>query len=301
MIFLRRLLLLSLVLSLPVLLPNSGFAQAPSAKVLRAGAATSNITPPLGERVIGGFAPFPSTNIHDELHARCLVLDNGETKLAIVICDNLGIRKDVYTEVRELVGQETDLSPENILLAATHTHSATPSSSETYRPLLVRRIADCIRRANQNLEPAKIGWSSVDEPSEVFNRRWYVTDPELTRNPFGGVDKVRMNPPRGSKVLIKPAGPIDPEVSFISVQTTEGRPLALLGNYSLHYVGGVNRGEVSSDYFGIFSNRIGELIGAKEHYSHPPFVGMMSNGTSGDINNINFPILGRSVTNATRR
>lgn len=239
--------------------------------------------------MIGGFVPFPSTNIHDELHARCLVLDNGQTKFAIVICDNLGIRKDVYAEVRELVAKETDLSPASILLAATHTHSATPSSSETYQPLLIRRIADCIRRANENLEPAKIGWSSVDEPSEVFNRRWYVTDPELTRNPFGGVDKVRMNPPRGSKVLIKPAGPIDPEVSFISVQTTEGRPLALLGNYSLHYVGGVNRGEVSSDYFGIFSNRIGELIGAEQHYSHPPFVGMMSNGTSGDINNINFP------------
>ena len=289
MIVCRRLLLLSLVLSLLGLLPNSGFAEERSAKVLRAGAATSNITPPLGERVIGGFVPFPSTNIHDELHARCLVLDNGLTKLAIVICDNLGIRKDVYAEVRELVAKETDLSPANILMAATHTHSATPSSSETYQPLLVRRIADCIRRANENLEPAKIGWSSVDEPSEVFNRRWYVTDPKLRRNPFGGVDEVRMNPPRGNKALIKPAGPIDPEVSFISVQTIEGRPLALLGNYSLHYVGGVNKGEVSSDYFGIFSNRIGELIGVENHYSHSPFVGMMSNGTSGDINNINFP------------
>jgi len=289
MIACRQIVLMLLVSSLLGFATNSIFAQEQSGKVFKAGAATSNITPPLGERVIGGFAPFPSTNIHDELHARCLVLENGQTKIAIVICDNLGIRKDVYAEVRELVTKETDLSPANILMAATHTHSATPSSSETYRPLLVRRIADCIRRANENLEPAKIGWSSVDEPSEVFNRRWYVTDPELCRNPFGGIDEVRMNPPRGNKALVKPAGPIDPEVSFISVQTKEGRPLALIGNYSLHYVGGVNRGEVSSDYFGIFSERIGELIGAEDHYSHPPFVGMMSNGTSGDINNINFP------------
>ncbi|MBD3675837.1 MAG: neutral/alkaline non-lysosomal ceramidase N-terminal domain-containing protein [Planctomycetaceae bacterium] len=269
--------------------PVVGMSQDADGKVLRAGAAKSNITPPLGERVIGGFAPFPSTNIHDELHARCLILDNGVTKLGFVICDNLGIQKDIYNDVRKLIAEETDFPAENLLMAATHTHSATPSSSETYRPLLVRRIADCIRRALQNMEEAKIGWGGVDEPSEVFNRRWYVTDPELRRNPFGGIDEVRMNPPRGGKQLIKPAGPIDPEVSFISVQTKDGRPLALLGNYSLHYVGNVERGEISSDYFGIFSERIGELIGADDDFSHPPFVGMMSNGTSGDINNINFP------------
>lgn len=285
----RRLLLIPMILGMLIVSPAVGMSQDADGKVLRAGAAKSNITPPLGESVIGGFAPFPSTNIHDELHARCLILDNGTTKLGFVICDNLGIRKDVYDDVRKLIAEETDFPAENLLMAATHTHSATPSSSETYRPLLVRRIADCIRRALGNMEDAKIGWGSVEEPSEVFNRRWYVTDPELRRNPFGGIDEVRMNPPRGSKTLIKPAGPIDPEVSFISVQTKQGRPLALLANYSLHYVGGVNRGEISSDYFGIFSNRIGELIGAESHFSHPPFVGMMSNGTSGDINNINFP------------
>src|SRR6056297_1516256 len=285
----RRLLMIPMILGMLIVSPAVGMSQDADGKVLRAGAAKSNITPPLGESVIGGFAPFPSTNIHDELHARRLILDNGTTKLGFVICDNLGIRKDVYEDVRKLIAEETDFPAENLLMAATHTHSATPSSSETYRPLLVRRIADCIRRALGNMEDAKIGWGSVEEPSEVFNRRWYVTDPELRRNPFGGIDEVRMNPPRGSKTLIKPAGPIDPEVSFISVQTKQGRPLALLANYSLHYVGNVSRGEISSDYFGIFSERIGELIGADDHFSHPPFVGMMSNGTSGDINNINFP------------
>ena len=95
-----------------------------------------------------------------------------------------------------------------------------------------------------------------------------------------------MNPPRGNAALIKPAGPIDPEVSFLSVRTPDGQPIALLANYSLHYVGGVNKGDVSADYFGIFSNHISKLLGAQS--VQPPFVGMMSNGTSGDINNINF-------------
>ena len=145
----------------------------------RAGAATSNITPPLGERVIGGFAPFPATNVHDELHARCLILDDGTTQIGFVICDNLGIRREVYDAARELIAAETSIPPQNLLMAATHTHSATPSSSETYQPFLVRRIADTVRRALANLEPARIGWGSVEEPKEVFNRRWFVTDQEL--------------------------------------------------------------------------------------------------------------------------
>ena len=94
-------------------------------KILKAGAATSNITPPLGEAIVGGFKPFPATNVHDELHVRCLVLDNGETKIAFVICDSLGITEEVYQVARDFIKAETDLPPENILMAATHTHSAT--------------------------------------------------------------------------------------------------------------------------------------------------------------------------------
>jgi hypothetical protein len=61
----------------------------------RAGAATSNITPPLGGGVIGGFVPFPATHVHDELHARCLVVDDGKTQLALVVLDLLGIHRSV--------------------------------------------------------------------------------------------------------------------------------------------------------------------------------------------------------------
>jgi hypothetical protein len=176
------------------------------------------------------------------------------------------------------------------MMAATHTHSSVSSSSDAYKPKLARGIADAVIAANKNLQPARIAWGAADEPTEVFNRRWFVSDPELLKNPFGGTDKVRMNPGRGHKALIEPAGPIDPQIAFVSVQTPAGKPLALLANYSLHYVGGVVKGQLSADYFGIFSRRIGELIGADD-----VFVGMLSNGTSGDINNINFP------TKATKR
>jgi hypothetical protein len=271
----------TLITSVPIATANDA-----ADRVFRAGAAMVDITPPLGEMVIGGFAPFPATEIHDKLYAKCLVLDDGQTQIALVICDNLGIIREVYDEARELIAKESKLPGDNILMAATHTHSGTRARLSKYRPIVVRGIAAAVRQASENLEPAKIGWGSVDEPTEVFNRRWFISDPEHRKNPFGGIDKVRMNPPRGNPALEKPAGPIDPEISFVSVQATSGRPIALLANYSLHYVGGVNKGDVSADYFGVFSRRIAELLDTGD--TNPPFVGMLSNGTSGDINNINF-------------
>ena len=266
------------------------------ARVFRAGAVTSNITPPLGELIVGGWKPFAAEHVHDELYARCLVLDDGQSKLAIVLCDNVGIPGEVFDLAKQLVREATGRPQSHLLFASTHTHSATTARGPSkviwqdeltdYQKFLAKRISDGVRRALNQLEPARIGWGKVDEPSEVFNRRWHVSDLALLSNPFGGVDQVRMNPPRASAALDRPAGPIDPEISFISVQSLTGRPIALLANYSLHYVGGVRSGEVSADYFGYFAQFVAEKLGAVDQT--PPFVGILSNGTSGDINNINF-------------
>ena len=106
-------------------------------------------------------------------------------------------------------------------------------------------------------------------------------------DPFGQTtDRVKMNPPRASSDLIEPAGPIDPEVRFLIVRSMEGHPIALLANYSLHYVGATGGGAISADYFGAFATKIAAVLSSPEQ--DPPFVGILSNGTSGDINNINF-------------
>jgi len=67
------------------------------------------------------------------------------------------------------------------------------------------------------------------------------------------------------------------------VQSAAGKPIALLANYSLHYVGGFP--ELSADYFAVFAEKIGGLLEADKD-----FVGIMSNGTSGNINNVNFRV-----------
>src|SRR5436305_6844281 len=90
-------------------------AEPPKAKMLRAGAATSNITPELGSPIVGGFVPFPATHIHDELHARCLVLDDGATKLVLVVCDLLGIDRLVSDEARAAIHKELGIPPANVL------------------------------------------------------------------------------------------------------------------------------------------------------------------------------------------
>ena len=108
----------------------------------------------------------------------------------------------------------------------------------------------------------------------------------LEYSPFGILDSVKMNPSFQHPDLVEPAGPIDPEVSFIAIKTLSDQPLAILANYSLHYVGRVASGAISADYFGAFGLSIAEYLGADT--SSSPFVAMMSNGTSGDINNFNY-------------
>ena len=275
------------------------------ARVFRAGAAVGDITPELGSIIIGGFNPTPAKHVHDPLQVRALVLDDGTSRLAVVVCDNIGLPREVCDEARRLTQERSGLDGARVLIAATHTHSAVTAGTETsigpnngrgpadiaaYQKLIATRVADTVQCAINRLEPARIGWGRGAEPTQVFNRRWHVADEALRRNPFGGVDTVRMNPPAGSPSLVRPAGPVDPEIPFISVQAPDGRPIALFATYSLHYVGGVPAGVVSADYFGLFCTRIGELLhaGRARDPGAPPFVGLLANGTSGDINNIDF-------------
>jgi hypothetical protein len=104
-------------------------------------------------------------------------------------------------------------------------------------------------------------------------------------NPFGEPDRAKMNPGH-RPTLLKPAGPVDPQIAFLALQRADGRPLGLLANYSLHYVGSLPRKHISADYFGIFADHIQQLLDADR--LDPPFIAAMSNGTSANINNINY-------------
>jgi hypothetical protein len=261
------------------------------AKRFRAGAHAQDITPqkfPIS--VNGGMADRQATGAHDRLHARCLVLDDGTTRIAFAVCDSCMIPREVTDVAKMLVQKATSIPPDRILISATHTHTAPTVAGVfqsdpdvAYQKYFAEKIAAGITMAHDRLAPAKIGWGVGSDPTQVFNRRWKVKPGSaLLADPFGkGTDKVKMNPGYLHSDLIEPAGPIDPDIAFISVQSPKGAPIALLANYSLHYVGGVPA--LSADYFAMFAERMAALLEADRN-----FVAIMSNGTSGNINNVNF-------------
>lgn len=256
---------------------------------LQAGAAAVCVTPPEGTSLLGYFMKIGDVKtVHDDLFAKALVLDDGQSRIALVICDMTVIGERTFGRAKKRIEQRIGLPGEHVMMASTHTHSACrvpllkSDQDLRYVDQLVEGLAEAVCRAVENLAPAEVAVGSVEVPEYAFNRRWYMKPESIPADPFGvKEDRVRFNPPRGHADLIKPAGPVDPEVSILAVRHTDGRPLAVLANYSLHYVGGFKRAEVSADYFGVFSRKIGELLDAES--VKPAFVGMMSNATSGNI------------------
>ncbi len=260
----------------------------------RAGAAVADIVPqefPIS--MLGSFSDRKATSAHDPLEVRAMVLDDGRTRIAIAVCDNCIIPRELTEAAKSLAAERTQIAAERMLISATHTHSAPAvvvlskiPVDARYTKLLVDKIAEAITVAESRLAPARAGWAVTPLPDHVFNRRWFLKEGAMDPNPFGHLDKVRMNPSAGSANLIRPAGPTDPDVSVLSLQSSDGKPLSLLANYSLHYVGGVPAGQLSADYFGEFTRQIQERLAPDAEPGQ--FVGILSNGTSGDINNINF-------------
>ncbi len=268
-------------------------ASAQDTSVFRAGAAKLDITPPLGCSLAGHLVDRKATHVHDPLHARSLVMEDGKTKIAIVICDLIGIAQSEVSEAKRLISEQTGIPPECVLIAGTHTHTGPAPEpclqsdpDPEYLKFLVVRIADSVRCAINNLRPARAGWGLGHEERMVFNRRYFMKPGTVPPDPWGRTeDQVKMNPGYENPNVVKPAGPVDPDLTILAVQDTDGYPIAVLGNYALHYVGGGNGLEISADYFGQWC-RIMEQSWGKYDESKPPCVALLSNGCSGNINNV---------------
>jgi len=266
---------------------------AAAGRTFRAGAHVIDVTPKkLPVIVNGGMRERMAKRIVDPLHARCLVLDDGITQIAFAIVDSCVIPRSIMDRAKELAHKTTGIPTEHMLIAATHAHSC-PSVAcvlgsgvqKDYAELLPGRIAEGIRLAHKNLAPARIGWAVGKDPTNVFCRR-FVMKPGTARTcRFTGKknDQAQMNPGHQNPNAVKRTGAADTDVPVVSVQSRTGKPLALLANYSTHYAGAP---AISADYFGVFCRRMEERLGAGG--LTPPFVAMMTNGTSGDTNCIDF-------------
>ncbi len=284
----------STILAMAMVLMAGGRADPSEVK---AGAHAQPISPNLPAPVNGSMKGVFADSIHDHMHARCLALQGGTRSVILCVVDACMIPRDICERAKEIASEKTGIPRSNMLISATHTHSAatlTPvfqsDPDPEYLATVPERIAEGMIRAYQNLEAAEIGWAQSSDPSQVFNRRWFMKEGETYENPFGITsDRVKMNPGYQNPQVDRPSGPVDPQVSVLVVRSqADRRPIALLANYSLHYVGG--HPAISADYFAAFAEEVGQRLKVtdRRYQDKPPFVGILSNGTSGNINNVDF-------------
>lgn len=251
--------------------------------VFQAGAARVVITPPIGVPLSGYFAAEgrkeTAREVHDDLYARALVLNDGESTIAIVTTDLIGLGDEELAAVREVVQRDAGIVPEHLVLACTHTHSGPivhpfPHSDlvpgqadEDYFHLLPRLIGSAVTMAVRRQRPARVGAASGTCYINI-NRREILPDGTLRGLPFLGRN---------------PNGITDREVDVLRVDNSEtGTPLAVLLSYACHPVVLGPNLEISADYVGYAVNFIEQTLG-------PRTVALFANGAQGNMNSIVHP------------
>lgn len=183
---------------------------------LRAGAAVVDITPPMGTPLSGYTARLgeASKGVHDPLTATALILDNGETKVCFLALDTLLIREKIYRLLSLMAQQEAGIPIGNLFVSASHTHSGSGALmkelaflagkyDESIFTEFIEKVNSAIIKANENLQPASIGFGTGLCDNCSSNRR-------------------------------ENGGPTDPEVNIIRVNNADDNPLAVLFNFTAH-------------------------------------------------------------------
>jgi hypothetical protein len=255
---------------------------AASAQTLRVGTGEVVITPPVGMPMAGYYSTRLMTGVHDDLHAKAIVIASDDQKVALVACDLIGIPPAVIEEARQLIQTGVGIRGENVMISATHSHTGPliPGGgardgayggnlpiARQYRAELPRKIADSVRLANRRLTPAHIAFGKGREESISFNRRFFMKDGSVGWNP----GKLNLN-------IVKPAGPIDPDVPVVFFEALTGEPLATYVNFALHQdtVGGM---EASADYAYTLSTLLGKV-------KSESMLTVFTIGAAGNINHI---------------
>ena len=258
------------------------------AEELRVGTAAVDITPPLDMPFqVPQVPPNPAPGaaaVHDPLHAKAVVFESGGVKAAIVSCDVTSIPLAMIVAAREHVGRISGVPPENVMITATHTHTAPnlrprfyrhtarPEQmkiAEVYLARLPELIAESVQKAEVNLTPARLQTALGEVRDVAYNRRHLMKDGRVYSNPAKGNDAELVN-------VVRPAGPTDPSLPLIYFDTPEGRPLASLINFSMHLdtTGGL---EFSAD----FPHQISRILASVKG---PEMLTHFTIGAAGNIN-----------------
>jgi len=268
--------------------PQTAAAGRPTAE-LRAGVAVIDITPPIGYRMSGYFYERLSTAVMNPLHAKAIVLRQQDQSAAVVFCDLIGLSREVTSRARKEASEKTGIPPENILIAATHSHTgplyfgalrkhfhdvavakygSDPCEKVDYANVLAGKIAQVIAQADAGTEPVRLQAAVARQQGLSFNRRFHMKDGTVRFNP--GV----LNPD-----IVRAAGPIDPGVGMVFFRGIDGdNAIAAMLNFALHLdtTGGT---EYAADYPYYVEQSLRQSFGED-------FVLLFGTGTCGDINHI---------------
>jgi neutral ceramidase len=245
---------------------------------LRVGAASVTITPPVGIPMAGYYSERGAQGVHDDLHAKAIVIEAGGRAAALVVLDLITTPRDVVEQARREVERTTHVRGGDVMISATHTHtgpvldrnSAFGGRSELvdeYLSGLPAKIAEAVRSAEARLAPARVFSACGREESIAFNRRYHMKDGTVGWNPG------KLNPG-----IIKPAGTIDPEVPVVYLESTTGQPLATYVNYAVH-LDNVGEPRISADLPFTLSRALADVKGTE-------MVTMFAAGCCGDVNHI---------------
>ncbi|MCA9079797.1 MAG: hypothetical protein KDA58_04530 [Planctomycetaceae bacterium] len=254
----------------------------------RAGATVVDVTPrTLPALVNGGMLSRSIDTVKTPLNARALVLDDGEERLAIVVVDSCMMPRPLLDEAKQEAAAKTGIKADHILISATHTHTAAScmgalgtSADPDYPLYLVDKLVEAIVAAEQNLEPAEVGWGLRSAADFTALRRWIRRPDRIAEDPFGNLTvRANMHAGRNWDDVTGESGPEDPDLTLIAVRGRDGKALAVLSNFSMHYFG--DR-DISADYFGLFCEGMKQRL-VEAGQAGEGFVGMLSHGCSGDI------------------
>jgi hypothetical protein len=246
---------------------------------LRVGRAKVVITPPVGAVMGNSYGNTVSTGVSSDVHAKAVVFETGGVKAAVVSCDLISIHRPIMEKARALIAAQTGVAPERVMIAATHCHAGPQTHplffalqgesarqiSAAYVEKLPGLIAESVRLAEADLQPATLSVGRGHEDTISFNRRYLLRDGRVT---MGGrpADAVRR------------MGPIDPEVGVIYAESKDGKPLVTIVNFALH-VAIVGGNKISADYPHTLAETLSRVKGE----------GMLTvflNGMSGNINHV---------------
>jgi neutral ceramidase len=254
-----------------------------TAAPLRVGVAAVNIDSPNGTPMAGYYSARGSEGVLDSLFAKAAVFDDGKTQVALIGCDLLGMPASVVAQARGEIEKVAGIPGDRVMVWTTHTHtgpSVTKDSAgeefygdgstltKTYTDALPKKLTQAVAEAKSKLVSAELFFARESESRLSFCRRFWMKDGTVGWNPG------KLNPN-----IIRPVGPIDPEVGVVYARTADDKPLLTFVNFAMHpdTTGGVR---LSSDYPGALSRRLAD-------YKGPDMLTLFANGTCGDINHLN--------------